>query len=236
MTRTLPDWFFLSLKGGVCAFMCAGTIFVPESLEYLFTYSFSHVRVFHLLWAFAILFMAKRLFPSINRRIASGKIFGRNYLGTEGINEKKLAMMLTSKNAADRGALISAFSWIGVIVVIGLFVYCLSLPALWVYVIISFFIFMDQFCATVWCPFQRLTKARCCNLCRINNWGYLMAFAPLVFVPSFWNYTVLSVAALLVVQWEYLYFRYPERFYAVTNKNLACRTCENRLDCSGKRN
>jgi len=84
---------------------------------------------------------------------------------------------------------------------------------------------MDEFCATIWCPFQAIIDNKCCNTCRINNWGYIMAFSPMIFIPSFWTYSILFLSILAIVQWEYLYHRHPERFFELYNAGLMCKNC-----------
>ncbi len=55
---------------------------------------------------------------------------------------------------------------------------------------------------TVFCPFKWLAGGKCCSTCRINNWGYLMAFSP-SFVQSFLT-SIVALSIIVAIQWEYL--------------------------------
>ncbi len=94
---------------------------------------------------------------------------------------------------------------------------------------------LDVVCILFFCPFQTwILKNRCCTTCRIYNWDYAMMLTPLLFVPSFYTYTLYGAALALLIQWEVEHYRHPERFYAETNACLDCSHCEERL-CTHKR-
>ncbi|MBA4417187.1 MAG: hypothetical protein C0392_04660 [Syntrophus sp. (in: bacteria)] len=165
------------------------------------------------------------MIPRFNRKISSGKIYKKHYADrgiTTPAKEEKLRAFRTRTN---RGALLTALYWTIVILVTGALYYVHLFRKLDIFLVVIFFVFMDQFCTSVWCPFQWLIGNKCCNSCRINNWGYLMAFAPLLYLPSFWTYSILFLSAALVVQWEYLFHKFPERFFELYNANLMCKNC-----------
>ena len=103
-----------------------------------------------------------------------------------------------SKRKADSGALRSGLYWIFLLLVMWMWRYVGILPDVWLYVIVLFFIFMDQFCISVFCPFQWLMQNKCCNTCRINNWGYCMAFSPLIFIHTFWTYSIVFLSFVTI--------------------------------------
>jgi hypothetical protein len=217
----------LGLKGAVLALSLAVARAFPGLLPQLFTHRVLLFRVYHLIWLGTVLFLIKRMIPAFNRKIASSKQFGRHYRDS-GVKVKGDATRARLKEYTRRmnlGAVKVAVCWALVVIASGGFYYLHILGATELFIIVIFFIFMDQFCMSVWCPFLFIIGNKCCNTCRINNWGYLMAFAPLVFLPSFWTLSVVCLSAVLVVQWEYLVHTHPERFYELCNARLTCRNC-----------
>ena len=56
-----------------------------------------------------------------------------------------------------------------------------------------------------------------------------MMFTPLIFIPSFYTYSLLILSLMLLLKWELYYHKYPERFSEVTNSNLQCKNCKEKL-------
>jgi len=56
-----------------------------------------------------------------------------------------------------------------------------------------------------------------------------MAFSPMIYIPSFWTYSILFMSAATLIQWEFLYLRHPERFYEQYNANLMCKNCKRKV-------
>ncbi len=210
----------------VLAFAC------PRVLAGAFTYKIAFFRVYHVLWAAIALILIKRMIPSFNPLVSSGKMFRRNYSGSPltPSGEEKLRAYTARMN---RGAAKTAVYWTLVVLVTGVLFHLGALDPTGLMLVVVFFIFMDQFCVTVWCPFEWIIGNKCCNSCRINNWGYLMAFAPLVFLQSFWTWSLVGLSLLVVIQWEYQFFRHPERFFELCNRNLLCRDCT--TICTGRK-
>jgi hypothetical protein len=216
----------LILKGLAVIVIGVFTIYNPDALVFLFTYPvLAPLRPYHILWLLAILVLVKRTIPRFNVKMSSGKIFERNFLGASEDTDRRWQGFQKSKRKADSGAFRSGLYWILLLLVMWMWRYVGILPDVWLYVIVLFFIFMDQFCISVFCPFQWLMQNKCCSTCRINNWGYCMAFSPLVFIHSFWTYSIIFLSLITLFQWEYLYFKHPERFYDMYNAKLMCRNC-----------
>lgn len=221
-------------KGLIVVIVGLFAIFRPDILTLWFTYPvISPLKVYHVFWFLAMLVFIKRMVPKYNVKMSSGKVFGKNFLKAGEDTEKRREKFKMMKRRTDSGAFRTGLYWILLILVMWMWRHVGMLPDVWIYVIVIFFVFMDQFCITVFCPFQWLMKNKCCNICRINNWGYCMAVLPLVFIPGFWTYSILFLSVLNVIQWEYLYFKYPERFYEIYNANLTCKNCK--TDCRENR-
>lgn len=206
----------------------------PDLLKAFFVFILAGpVSVYHILWALTMFILIKRMIPRFNTKISSRKIFGQFYRQAENITPRRDEQLRSLKARTDRGALKSAFYWLLLLGDIALWRMVGMLSDTWIYVIVLFFVFMDQFCVTVFCPFKWLAGGKCCSTCRINNWGYLMAFSPLVFIQSLWAWSIVAVSIIVVIQWEYLYHRFPERFYETHNAALMCRNCT--VECTGHR-
>ncbi|HVN96926.1 MAG TPA: hypothetical protein VMT62_10885 [Syntrophorhabdaceae bacterium] len=224
----------LVLKGVAVVAVGLSAIFCPHTLVFLFTFPvLSSLKVYHILWFLSMAVFVKRMTPRFNAKMSSGKIFGRNFVSSANEDTgRRKAKFLIAKRKTDSGAIRSGLYWILLLLVMWMWRRVGILPDVWLYVIVLFFVFMDQFCITVFCPFQWLMRNKCCNTCRINNWGYCMAFSPFVFIPTFWTYSILLFSVASLVQWEYLYLRHPERFYDIYNANLMCKNC--RTQCRRK--
>ena len=222
------------VKTGVLIFVGLIGIFRPDVLASFFTFpATGPVRVYHVLWALTVFILIKRMIPRFNKKISSRKIFGDFYDPAEGITPKRDEKLIRLKAMADRGALKSGFYWLLLLADMALWRMVGMFNDTWIYITVLFFVFMDQFCVSVFCPFKWLAQSKCCSTCRINNWGYIMAFSPLIFIPSFWTWSIIAVSIVVVIQWEYLYYRHPERFFETHNAALMCRNCV--VECTGAR-
>lgn len=98
-----------------------------------------------------------------------------------------------------------------------------------------FYCVCDQICILFFCPFQTLfLKNKCCSDCRIYNWNYAMIMTPLFFVKAWYSWSLLALSLLLMFTWEFLLFKFPERFSEKTNAYLTCANCNEKL-CHNKK-
>lgn len=72
-------------------------------------------------------------------------------------------------------------------------------------------------------------KNRCCTTCRIFNWDHLMMFTPMLFVDSFYSWSLLAVSLAVWLLWEACVLLFPERFCELTNAALQCSQCTDKL-------
>ncbi len=220
----------LLIKGSITSLILVLAIWRPEILVGTFTYPILFFKVYHVIWIMTMWLLLKRMIPQWNSKISMGKIFAKHYpaspAGDPAKQEKFQTKLTEYTQHMNSGALRTAIYWVLAVIFVGILHYTNVLNRMWVFLTVVFFIFMDQFCVSVWCVFKWIIGNKCCNTCRINNWGYLMAFSTLIYIPSFWTYSVLVMSIIVVVQWEYLYAKYPERFYELFNTNLQCRNCD----------
>ena len=99
------------------------------------------------------------------------------------------------------------------------------------FVICAAFYVCDLICVLFWCPFRIFMKTRCCTECRIFNWDHLMMFSPFLFVDGFYARSLVVMAVVVFILWEYCIMAYPERFWDQSNEALKCSSCTDKL-CS----
>ena len=174
------------------------------------------------IWTVFVIEMILRFFPSKWESMGCQKQFVCNYRPTEAEGEPRLL--------AGRTTLMIGLGWIAMNGAVGL---CYGFG--WIDQGILFLLALaysvcDMICILFFCPFQTwFMKNKCCGSCRIYNWDYAMMFTPLVFIPGWYTWSLLGLALLLLIVWEVLAYRHPERFSEATNQSLACSQCPEKL-------
>ena len=97
--------------------------------------------------------------------------------------------------------------------------------------LLSFLYFVsDMICILIFCPFQSLImKNRCCVNCRIFDWGHFMMYTPLLFIKSFFSWSLFFMACIVLIRWEVIYASHPERFWHGSNTTLQCENCKDKI-------
>lgn len=99
----------------------------------------------------------------------------------------------------------------------------------------SLYYLSDLICMLIYCPFQSLImKNRCCVNCRIFDWGHFMMYTPMLFIKSFFSWSLFFTACIVLLRWEYVYISHPERFWNGSNAALRCENCKDKM-CHVKR-
>ena len=190
----------------------------------LFDASKDYPALLIVIWVVFAMEIILRFFPSSWESMGCQKQFSRNYLPTGNTDDLKKNLvpgMVTFAMAAAWFALNGA---IGCLYLLGVIDQGIMLLVSLAYSV------CDMICILFFCPFQSwFMKNKCCGSCRIYNWDYAMMFTPLVFIPGVYTWSLLALALMLLARWEVTYKLYPERFYEVTNKNLACVNCREKL-------
>ncbi|MDO5558610.1 MAG: hypothetical protein Q4F95_03330 [Oscillospiraceae bacterium] len=183
---------------------------------------FNHKHIFVLIGIIFAVEMVMRFFPSGLESMGNQKQFNCNY--------EPLKRNTSENGHHDRSHLIVAVSWIIVNSVFGC-LYLTEIISASVLILISlFYSVCDIICILFYCPFQEwIMKNKCCGTCRIYNWDYAMMFTPLVFIKNIFTWGLFGLGAALLIQWEIIYHRHPERFSEKSNANLSCVRCNERL-------
>ncbi|MCR5738045.1 MAG: hypothetical protein K6G64_10425 [Eubacterium sp.] len=92
-----------------------------------------------------------------------------------------------------------------------------------------FYFLCDYICILFFCPFQTLImKNKCCVNCRIYDWGHFMMFTPMLFIRNFYSWSLFFTSVVVLIHWEIIYAKYPERFWFGSNQNLQCAHCKDK--------
>jgi len=205
-------------------FFLKPAVFIPlEGLRF-----FDGLSLLHLLWIIWVIDMLAQLFP-IQRRLSIGslKVFRQHFRPIrEKINRKSLKAHILS---AGKGAFRVLIVWLLLIGAIGALRLSGILTDVHLFLITVVFYVCDLICVLIWCPFRLLMKNRCCTTCRIFNWDHLMMFSPLLFVKSFYAWSLLALSIAVFLVWELCILLYPERFFEQTNAALQCVNCTDKL-------
>lgn len=99
----------------------------------------------------------------------------------------------------------------------------------------GFYILSESICILFYCPFQSLImKNRCCVNCRIFDWGHFMMYTPMLFIKSFFSWSLFFTSCVVLIRWELKYAAHPERFWSGSNCTIRCENCHDKL-CHIKR-
>ena len=179
--------------------------------------------IFGLIWVLFAAEMIARCFPSGLESMGCQKLFPRNYVPVAGsdVHDYKVSWKVTFAMAA---------AWFTLNGLIGILYFAHVIDEGILLLISLAYSVCDMICILFFCPFQTwFMKNKCCGTCRIYNWDYAMMFTPLVFEKHFYAYSLLGLALILLLQWEIIYHKFPERFYDGTNQSLTCANCQEKL-------
>ena len=173
------------------------------------------------IWAIFVLEMFLRFFPSKYESPGCQKQFAQNY-----IKSGKTEIKIPDNNATILVVLVwivfngifGALHMLSVLDDVILILLCLAYSV------------CDMICILFFCPFQSwFLKNKCCGSCRIYNWDYAMMFTPLFFIQKSYTWSLLVLSVLLLVRWEFTFYKHPERFSENTNEYLMCKNCTEKL-------
>lgn len=258
--RKRYQWYLVKfgLRILILAVVIGIVIFYPEELDVLEGMKFfQHVSVLHILWVLWVWYILEKLLPLRRHKAPRGSIKCRcsEFRPTEEyenwLTDRKNIRHISRQTDADeqefeqvfrmvrRQSAKGAWKVLGVWILGAIAAFLLKRYTLLdgmengVLLILSALFYVgDMICILFWCPFRDLfMKNRCCTQCRIYNWDTLMLILPIVFVPGFYSYSLLTGAIVVVGIWEFTHLLHPERFYPLTNANLRCENCRGELGC-----
>ena len=190
---------------------------------------FDHLSILHLIWVVWVADMLMQLVP-LRGLVALGsqKVFVQRFRPAKK-TERSEALIAYTKDQ-NRRALWIAAVWGVMVGAIGILYGCGILNDDMLLLVTLAFYVCDLICVLFWCPFRvYFLRNRCCTTCRIFNWDHLMMFSPLIYLKSFYAWSLILMSVLVVIIWEVQIYRHPERFWEGANDALKCRECTDKL-------
>jgi len=185
-----------------------------------------HFTLLHILWPVFMLMLIQHLVRPKYFYMALLKTRADMYQEVPHSPEKLRQVMATN----NRRAWIVFFSWVPVNILFGILYNLDYLDRADMLMLSVLYFLGDYVCILFWCPFQSLMmKNKCCVTCRIFDWGHIMMFTPMAFIPTFFSQSLFLVALAVLIAWEYYVHRHPERFWEGSNKRLRCSQCQDKV-------
>lgn len=181
----------------------------------------------HLLWLLFMCTMILHLFPNQKLTMALRKLEEPEYRPVEDYSREGLLEFVKDQNSK---AWIVMLVWLVFNGIFGI-LYVFELIGTADLIMLTVFYYLcDYICILFYCPFQHLImKNRCCVNCRIYDWGHFMMFTPMLFIRDFFSWSLFFTACVVLIHWEIVYAKHPERFYYESNQSLQCRNCQDKI-------
>ena len=180
----------------------------------------------HLIWFVFMYIMLTHLLPNKRLSMAWRKSKESVYVPVEGYDELELLKFVQKQNVAAWTVMLVwlCFNAIwGILYLVGI------LNAGDLLMLTVFYFLCDYICILIFCPFQTgIMKNKCCINCRIYDWGHFMMFTPMLFIKNFYSWSLFFTSLVVLIHWEIVYAKHPERFWEGSNQTLKCKNCKER--------
>ena len=200
-------------------------IFHRQQLTDIMTQDFFRsLTPLHFLWALLMLGMVIHLLPKFKITMSGLKSRPYTYKEPEdGYDKVQLFQYVQQMNIRAWRVLLI---WVCFNAIFGILYLCDVIGAAELLILTLFYFTCDLICMLVFCPFQKYIMGnRCCVNCRIFDWGHLMMYTPMLFIPSFFSWSLFFTSIVVALRWELTYSRYPERFWRGSNATIRCENC-----------
>ena len=227
--------YLVKLLIRVAVFFCVFGLYVwdrEQMMSLMLTPRWLGVSPMHVLWLMFMVMMLLHIFPMKRVTMALKKAEPEPYREVEGYSELELHRFVQQQNIR---------AWVVMLVWL---IFNAIFGALYVFDVIGapdmlmltvFYFLCDYICILFYCPFQHLImKNRCCVNCRIYDWGHFMMFTPMLFVQNFFSWSLFFTSCVVLIRWEVIYAKHPERFWSGSNQTLQCANCQDKT-CQMKR-
>lgn len=186
----------------------------------------------HVLWMIFMVTMLLHIFPTKKLTMALRKAEPQEYVAPEAYDQLELYRFVQDQNIKAWRVMLS---WLFFNAIFG-FLYLLKIIDNTDLLMLTIFYYLcDYICILFYCPFQHLImKNRCCVNCRIYDWGHFMMFTPMLFIRDFFSWSLFFTSCVVLIHWEIIYNKHPERFWYGSNQRLQCQHCGDKI-CQIKR-
>lgn len=230
VAKGLFTYYNIKLAVRVTVFVMAVVLYIinRDWLDFTSEWTKEHFAPTHFLWIVLMIEIFMQLNPSSKVSKGCLKQFPIHYKAPEnGYDKEELCRQIKERN---KGALKVLIVWVlfNAIFASLYFLGIIDIPEM---VLLSLFYYVaDLICIIFYCPFQHLLmKNRCCVTCRIFAWGIPMMLTPMFCIISFYSTTLSIMALFVALIWEIKYRRHPERFFEISNANLQCANCKDKM-------
>ncbi|HAV90063.1 MAG TPA: hypothetical protein DCW44_02160 [Eubacterium sp.] len=202
-------------------------IFHKQTLwEYVNTPFWKVVTPIHVLWLCFMTIMILHIFPFDKLTMALLKSKKEKFVPVDNLDHYKLLKFVQDMNIkAWRVMLV----WLLGNGVLGVLYLAGILEDVDLVMATVFFFICDYICILIFCPFQTfIMHNKCCVNCRIYDWGHFMMFTPMLFLRNFFSWSLFFTSCVVLIHWEIVYAKHPERFWEGTNKRLQCGNCKDK--------
>lgn len=198
-------------------------------MTHKFTFGISEygISALHVLWFLFMVMMLRHIFPVETITMALRKGEPQYYNEKKDYSEFELLQFVQDQNIKSWKVLLI---WLILNGVVGLLYLMGVLDNADLLMITVFYFLCDYICIMVFCPFQTFVmKNRCCVNCRIYDWGHFMMFTPMLFIRNFFSWSLFFTSLIVLIRWELIYAKHPERFWYGSNKTLQCANCNDKI-------
>lgn len=207
-------------------------LFNKDLLTYLMNHRFAigladfHITLLHVLWAIFMFMMIRHLHPVDNLTMALRKSEEKEFRESKNYDEVKLLRFVQDMNLKSWIVLLV---WLSFNAIFGLLYVFDIIDEADLLMLTVFYFLCDYICILFFCPFQSfIMKNKCCVNCRIYDWGHFMMFTPLLFIRNFFSWSLFFTSIIVLIRWEIIYAKHPERFWEGTNDTLKCINCKDK--------
>ncbi|MBO5228816.1 MAG: hypothetical protein J6B39_07475 [Lachnospiraceae bacterium] len=180
----------------------------------------------HVLWLVFMVMMLLHIFPPKEVTMALRKADKEKYEEQKDYSELELLKYVQDQNVKAWKVMLVWLSFNAVFGILYLFKIIDNADLLMLTV---FYFLSDYICILLFCPFQTgIMKNRCCVNCRIYDWGHFMMFTPMLFIKNFFSWSLFFTSCVVLIKWEIIYAKHPERFWNGSNKALKCANCKDK--------
>ena len=184
------------------------------------------ITFLHILWFIFMFMMIKHLFPKEPFTMALLKREEKKYVPVENYSRLELLEYVQDQN---RKAWKVMLVWLVGNGIVGMLYAFSIIGKADLFMLTVFYFLCDYICILFYCPFQsHIMKNKCCVNCRIYDWGHFMMFTPMIMIKSFYTWSLFFMACIVLVHWELVYAKHPERFYSGSNQILKCQNCKDK--------
>jgi len=194
--------------------------------EFVNTPFWKVVTPIHVLWLCFMTIMILHIFPFDKLTMALLKSKKEKFVPVDNLDHYKLLKFVQDMNIkAWRVMLV----WLLGNGVLGVLYLAGILEDVDLVMATVFFFICDYICILIFCPFQTfIMHNKCCVNCRIYDWGHFMMFTPMLFLRNFFSWSLFFTSCVVLIHWEIVYAKHPERFWEGTNKRLQCGNCKDK--------